>query len=81
MTDPHKYEAVNGEWETVPGFLFFGPDAEQEVVNVRVFKEQGDLVRLDVSRQIGLVPIQLVIGASALQRLIADPQALHEDEE
>jgi hypothetical protein len=80
MTDP-KYEALKGEWEAVPGFLFFGPDTKREVVNVRVFKDQGGLVRLDLSRQIGLVPIQLVIGASELQRLIADPQALPEDEE
>jgi hypothetical protein len=44
MSDPNDYKALKGEWESVPGFLFFGPDTEREVVHVRVFKDQGGLV-------------------------------------
>lgn len=73
MDDQAKYEALKGEFETVPACLL-RPGAEAKVVHLRAFKDQGGLVRLDVATEDKADQFQLVVGADDLVGRITDPQ-------
>ncbi len=74
MDDRAKYEALMGEHEIEPGYLL-RPDQEAQQVYVRVFNDQGGLVRLDVDGGDEGEKLQLLVGAQQLQRRISDPQS------
>jgi hypothetical protein len=72
-----EFKAFQGEWESESAYLVW-PE-ETRVTHLRVFKDKGGLVRLDlqvVERGASERPehVQIVVGQSQLMRRLADPQ-------
>lgn len=73
MDDQAKYEALKGEHEVEPAQLLRKGE-EAKVVYLRVFKDEGGLIRLVIDEEPGGPSLQLVTGRKELIARLEDPQ-------
>lgn len=75
MDDRAKFKALASEYEIESAWLV-GPHRESKVKLIRVFSDQGGLVRIAISPMDGddEEELQLVVGQQQLMRRLADPQ-------
>ena len=74
VDDQARYEALKGEFEIEHAYLV-RPDGEAKIKNIRVFKDKGGLVRIDIAPLAGDdEQLQLVVGRDQLMALLDGPQ-------
>jgi hypothetical protein len=75
MDDDAKFKALTSEHEVESAWLV-GKDREPKIKLIRVFNDEGGLVRIAISPMAGdeEEELQLVVGRQQLIRRLADPQ-------
>lgn len=75
MDDNAKFKALTSEHEIESAWLV-GQNRESKIKLIRVFKDQGGLVRIAITAAAGddEEELQLVVGQEQLMRRLADPQ-------
>jgi hypothetical protein len=75
MDDQAKFKALTSEHEIESAWLV-GEGRESKPKLIRVFNDQGGLVRIAISPMVGddEEELQLVVGQEQLMRRLADPQ-------
>ena len=81
--DQRGFKAFQSEWESESAYLFM-PDGERKAAFLRVFNDQGGLIRIDLQvaeneRSGSAEHFQLVVGQEELMRRLVEPQELPGD--